>query len=371
MEILVLALALALVCGITHIPLEHVYKTEPERYAHFKSLQLKNTLDKYLRGNLPITNYMDAQYYGPVQVGTPPQDFTVIFDTGSSNLWVPSSRCWWLPCFYHNTYHDDDSSTFVKNGKALSIQYGSGAVKGYLSEDTVTWGGTKITGVIFGEMTTMSGFSWVAAKFDGILGMAWPKISSDNITPVFLVGKQQGVWEDDSFAFYLTKNSGETGSVLTLGGYDSTKSKGDWNYVTLYEEWYWMINIDSITVAGHNVTVSDMRGIVDSGTSLLVGKSNIIDQITSNLPAVKSDCSNVDSLPSVTFVLGGVEYELPPRVWVLKVTILSESECMSGFKEMALPEEMGNSIILGDLFIKEYYTHFDYGKSRIGFSTAI
>lgn len=84
--------------------------------------------------SLPLTNYMDAQYYGTIEIGNPPQEFSVIFDTGSSNTWVPSKKCHSLACYLHNRYDSSESETYEQDSRAFAIRYGSGAVEGFISK---------------------------------------------------------------------------------------------------------------------------------------------------------------------------------------------------------------------------------------------
>jgi len=334
----------------------------------------------------PITNYLDAQYYGPIDIGTPAQTFNVIFDTGSSNLWVPSEDCsiFNLACRTHNRYDHDDSSTYKPNGTEFSIQYGSGSLSGYLSTDTVCVAGVCVTDQTFAEAIKEPGITFIAARFDGILGMGFPQIAVDGVTPVFHTMIDQGVVEAPVFSFFLNRDpDAEVGGEMVLGGSDPNYYTGEFIYVPVQREGYWEIAMEDMAANGETIGCNGgCTAIVDTGSSLLVGptkQTNAINQMIGGNELVPGtgqyfiDCGKIDTLPAVDLTIAGNKFTLTGRDYVLEVTqcILGQcqTQCISGFMGLDLP--MGEWWILGDVFLGKYYTEFDVGQSRVGFAEAI
>lgn len=365
MKAVVALLLVGSVLALVRVPLKPVYNSPEEKATYFKNLKAERFLSERV---VEINDYMDAQYYGEIGIGSPQQTFQVVFDTGSSNLWVPSAKCYSVACYVHATYYNSRSSTYRANGTAIDIEYGSGGVSGFLDVDTVEWAGVSITNVTFAEMTSLKGVSFVASKFDGILGMGWPAISELGLPPVFSLMYQQGLIDTNSFSFYLSKTAGSNSSQLILGGIDQSLATGPFKYVPLLAENYWLIALDTISVGTDKLAFTGLKGIVDTGTSVLVGDRPVIDKITEKIGAVKSDCSNLASLPDVTITINKVAYVLKATDYVLQITSQGQTECTCGFMAMNFPSYLSNSVILGDLFISTYYTHFDAAGKRVGFA---
>merc|ERR1712146_664902 len=125
-----LLLSCQLVFSAVRVPVNRMNQGIPAPGMRQKSLLAKYSQGASGTGTIPITDYEDAQYYGPITIGTPAQNFNVVFDTGSSNLWIPSKSCSLLNVA-------SKSSTYTKNGTAFAIQYGSGSLSGFTSQDTV------------------------------------------------------------------------------------------------------------------------------------------------------------------------------------------------------------------------------------------
>lgn len=230
-------------------------------------LKLKYGIKGSASDPVAIADYLDAQYFGVISIGTPAQSFKVIFDTGSSNLWVPSSEC--SGCGLHAKYDHTKSSTYTKNGETFSIEYGSGSLSGFLSADHVTVGDITITNQTFAEATQEPGLAFQLGKFDGIMGMAFQSISVDNVVTPFQNMIAQKAIPEPVFSVYLGKANGDVGELL-IGGIDDSKYTGDIFYHPLSAETYWQYQMDSMTINGKAVTTT-LTAVSDTGTSLLAG----------------------------------------------------------------------------------------------------
>ncbi|XP_023251561.1 cathepsin D-like [Seriola lalandi dorsalis] len=328
-----------------------------------------------------LTNFMDAQYYGVISVGTPPQEFTVLFDTGSSNLWVPSIHCSFLDlaCWIHHRYNSKKSSTYVQNGTEFSIQYGRGSLSGFISGDTVSIAGLSVTGQQFAEAVKQPGITFAVARFDGVLGMAYPSISVAGVVPVFDTAMAAKLLPQNVFSFYISRDPAATvGGELTLGGTDPQYYTGDLHYVNVTRKAYWQIEMNGVAV-GNQLTLckAGCQAIVDTGTSLIVGPREEIRALQKAIGALPLlmgeyfiDCNKIPSLPVISFNIGGKMFNLTGEDYIVKESMMSVSICLSGFLAMDIPPPAGPLWILGDVFIGKYYTVFDRNADRVGFAPA-
>ncbi|GLT29419.1 hypothetical protein SLA2020_042900 [Shorea laevis] len=247
-----------------------------------------------------LKNYMDAQYFGEIGVGTPTQKFTVIFDTGSSNLWVPSSKCYFsVACFFHSKYKASESSTYEKNGQSASIQYGTGAISGFFSYDNVAVGDLVVKDQEFIEATREPGLTFLAAKFDGILGLGFQEISVGNSVPVWYNMMKQGLIKEPVFSFWLNRNTEEEeGGEIVFGGVDPSHYKGQHTYVPVTQKGYWQFGMGDVLIGDKptGYCSGGCAAIADSGTSLLAGPTAIIAMINQAIGAsgvVSQECKAV------------------------------------------------------------------------------
>uniref|UniRef100_A0A8C4Y2F7 Peptidase A1 domain-containing protein n=1 Tax=Gopherus evgoodei TaxID=1825980 RepID=A0A8C4Y2F7_9SAUR len=300
----------------------------------------------------PLTNYMDVDYYGTISIGTPAQDFTVVFDTGSSNLWAPSVYCSSAACTNHNKFNPSDSITYEATSQSLSIQYGTGSMTGILAYDTVQVGGIADTKQIFGLSETEPGSTFYYAPFDGILGLAFPSIASSGATPIFDNMIKEGLVSQDLFSVYLSSDE-QSGSVVMFSVIDSSYYSGSLKWIPLSAETYWEITMDSITIDGETIACSGgCQAIIDTGTSLLAGPSTGISNIDSYTGAsngtVRISCSAMSSLPNIVFTINGIEFPVPASAYIIDVMAEHNRSCTSGFESI----DVGGLWILGDVFIR-------------------
>lgn len=369
-----------------HVPLKHRPRTATQLRAFKEKLAQLSA-----PAPLALKDFQDSEFYGTVSIGTPAKDFTVIYDTGSSNLWVPSKECVSKACKTHNTYDKSKSSTFRPDGRKLILPYGSGVCAGTLFEEAVGIAGLTLTNTTVGSIVVEPGEIWVESPFDGILGLGYPMIAmpldpNDPVLPPVDVMMKESLLDKNQFAFYLTtcktpggSGGSETcdGSVLTFGGVDTTKYSGDITWVKMpaiqKALGYWLVLGNGFKVGEKNLACGTIPCpmVVDSGTSIIVAPSEEFSAINKTLPVLESDCSNVASMPTITITIDGKAFPLEPDFYVLRGADTNGADtCQLGIQGLSVVATGGFLWILGDPFMRKYYSIFDRDQDSVGFALA-
>lgn len=282
LSILLLTTFVSDVCGSLAIRLK---KSSHEDHNGKTDLgRLRGRVGTSGEGIVDITNFMDAQYFGEISLGTPPQTFGVVFDTGSSNLWVPSSKCSYLSiaCYLHNKYYGEKSSTYQEDGREFSIEYGSGSLTGFFSRDTLQIGDMSVPDQVFAEAVNEPSLSFIAASFDGIMGMGFPEISVGKVEPPFQNLLRQGIIKEPVFSFWLNRDEDDpNGGELVLGGVDPNHYKGEHTWAKVTRRGFWQFNMEKVKVKHEDKEFCSegCQAIADTGTSLLAGPVQEIEEL--------------------------------------------------------------------------------------------
>lgn len=370
---LLIAAVLGAACGgIVRVPIQKTHSLrEIAKGMTEQAPQLAESLESSGPGETAVTisDYQNAQYFGPIELGG--QKFTVIFDTGSSNLWVPAKNCSWHTCWFHTRYDPKKSSTFKADGRKYSVQYGSGPVEGVFASDTVKVGDISVPGQPFAMVSKVSfgplNLAFAAGKFDGLLGLGFKSISQYHIPTPFEAMIDQKLIDEPVFAFYLQTDASAQGE-LVFGGIDKSHFTGNLVNVPLTSETYWEVSLDKMTYGSDSIVSSKQNAIIDSGTSLLAGPKEHVAALAKAAGATSVlgkeyviDCSKISSLPTLTVTLGGNDFTLEGSDY----TINAGSQCLFAFMGIDVPPPHGPLWIMGDVFMKKYYCIFDHGNKQM------
>jgi cathepsin D len=314
--------------------------------------------------NLPLINDLpqgSAAYYGAVTIGTPAQNFNFDFDTGSSNFWVVSSEC--KNCG-QSGYDHTKSSTYKQNGTKFSIQYGSGQVSGFISQDTTSIADLTVPNTPFGEVDNEE-VKTVAPPIAGLIGLAYRSIAEDSVIPYFDYLYQLNLIETPGFGMFLSiDDSGNRQGMLTIGGVDNSLFNGDLSYTAVIDEQWYVVKTGAISIGGDTI-VSSSGAIVDSGTSCLIGPQRDVSELMKKIK-IGNDCQGINSAPNITINLAGIDFGVSPQDYTLQLDGQCQV-CIQAADLSGLPFQW----ILGDSFMHGVYTHFDKGNNRLGFAHAV
>lgn len=313
-------------------------------------------------------------YYGTINVGTPGQPFTVVFDTGSGNLIVPGHDCKSRACTKHARFTVNKSSSAQRiscddtedTSSQVSIRFGIGSITGQCWQDVVCIQGICSPGS-FIVSTRESSDPFLEFGFDGVLGLARPQMARKSEFSLMSRMLEQGVLRQPVFTVFLSEMD-DAASEVTFGqiNHEHAASEIFWAPVS-GNTGYWEIKVQDITFNGEDQSIcKDCRAAVDTGMSYLTAPSDIVDKLEAAI-GLNSNCKNYYQLPRLGFRIEGRVFNLLPRDFIENGGMVY---CAVSLMKLDVPPPKGPLLVLGLPFLMRYYTVFDEDNGQLGFAEA-
>ena len=340
------------------------------KYAPYSKVKTHSDIDS---GSVTATpEQYDSEYLCPVTIGG--QDFSLDFDTGSSDLWVfgqgVSGR--------QSTYQPTGAA---KPGEAWSISYGDGSsAGGKVYSDTVAVGPVSVTGQAV-EAATSASSEFTSGAPDGLLGLAFSTINT-----VTTNGRStpQNTFFDNAVAqgldavFAANLKAGTAGSY-DFGALDNSAFSGDIAYTDVDDsQGFWMFTPDQ-----------GDAGIADTGTTLMLLSDDTVSNYYSQVNGAQNDQSAGGyvfdcnaNLPDFSITVAGYTATVPgkfinyapadntgsskfdPHPILYDTADEIPAACFGGIQS----DSSIGFAIYGDVFLKSQYVVFDksQGSPRLG-----
>ncbi|KAI9570735.1 aspartic peptidase domain-containing protein [Boletus coccyginus] len=324
-----------------------------------------NALTRRAAADAPLSDDGNQRWYGTISIGSPAVEYTMDFDTGSADLFLPASNCN-STCDGHTRYDPNASSSAVDLHQSFALTYGDGStVAGELYADTVGIAGFVAKNQTIGAASHYT-TAFQIAKFapDGLMGMAFATISVFQANPVIQTLIAEGQLSDPVFAFKLAS----PGSELRIGGIDTSLYTGSFTYTPVTLQGFWQINVDSIDANGQAIS-KDIPAIVDTGTSFILGNAENVSQFYSALNATNVGggyyTMPCDVMPDISITIEGRSFAISAEMFNLGPSDSSGDSCIGA---IAGTGNLGNIWLLGDVFLRNVYSVFDIGGLQVGFA---
>ncbi|KAF9224145.1 acid protease [Gyrodon lividus] len=324
-------------------------------------------------GPIPLSSSAGF-WYGVIEVGVPANTYTVVFDTGSGHVFVIYIYDLFLPgpsCNYgSHPYNPSTSLTSADIGEQFIIEYqGDDHVFGDLYIDIISIAELE-TEQIFGVASHYPpSLSTDVFPADGVLGMAFSAASTFYANTVLenLIATREA--DEGVFALSLASS----GAELYIGGTNPAMYTGEFAYTPVIVAGFWQVTMENV-LANEETVLSNVGCIIDTGSELIHGLPDDVAALYAAIGGI--DASDIvgdgyytfpcDNVPTVNFTFGGTSFSIPADTLNLGPVSSDSSACIGGILADNLDTE---SWVIGNAFLKNVYTVFDFDNMRVGFAT--